>query len=84
MDKIAKLLIVLGGTVAVVAGCSLDTYGAFGYIAGAVGIAGAIIAVAGYKLMILAEKRKEQDMKFYILRQMSRENEDTEWMKEAK
>lgn len=82
MDKLSKAIMALGGTIAVLAGMALDSPGEYSYIAGAVAIAGGIIAGAGYGLMILARKRREREMELYFFRQ--REDKDVIWIEEAR
>lgn len=83
MDKIAKLIMIFGGTIFVLAGCALDSVGAYGYYAGAAAIAGGGIAGFGYGLHVVARNRRKREIERYRFEQRSRRNEDIIWIEEA-
>lgn len=69
LDKLAKVIMTVGGIVSAAAMCCLDSEGVYMYYAGAVCIMGGFVIGAGYGLKVLSERRRETSIELFYFRQ---------------
>lgn len=69
MDKLAKIIMAIGGGISLLAMCCLDSPGMYSYYAGAACILGGFIIGAGYGLRVLSEHRNEVRIDMIYFRQ---------------
>ena len=67
MDKLAKVIMTVGGIVSAAAMCCLDSEGVYMYYAGAVCIMGGFVIGAGYGLLQLSRRRQEKREAYFYM-----------------
>lgn len=78
MDRLSKVIMIIGIVIALLAMCCIDSPGIYGYLAGGVAILGGFIAGVGYALGLLAERRR-----VYRLYLVKVDEPDVVWIEEG-